>query len=127
MESITKVCFVAIGGAVGAVTRYLFSVSPLQNIFEKFPFPTFAVNILGSFLVGLAYVLLFEKHSINENIKLAVLVGFIGSFTTFATFELEFWNLAKSNDHLQAFSYLFLSVLIGFAALIVGMNLAKTF
>ena len=51
METLTKILFVALGGALGAVSRYAFSASPLNSIFEKFPFPTFLVNIIGSFLI----------------------------------------------------------------------------
>jgi len=125
MESLTKICFVAMGGALGAVSRYLINVSPLQNVFEKFMLPTFAINVIGSFLAGFAFILLTDKVSVSENLKLAIMVGFIGSFTTFATFELEIWTLIKDNHYFSAFTYLFLSVAVGFAGLIAGIWLAR--
>lgn len=125
MESLIKICFIAVGGAFGAVARYLINISPLHNVFEKFAFPTFVINVVGSFLAGFAFILLTEKSSVSENIKLAILVGFIGSFTTFATFELEIWSLLKDNHYFTAFTYLFLSVAAGFIGLLGGIWLAR--
>ena len=125
MESLTKLCFVAFGGAFGAVARYLINISPLQNVFDKFILPTFVINVVGSFLAGFAFVLLTDKYSVSENIKLAILVGFIGSFTTFATFEFEIWALLKNNQYFTAFSYLILSVAVGFIGLLAGIWLAR--
>lgn len=125
MESITKILSVAIGGAFGATARYLINVSPLQNLFEKFPFPTFFINILGSFLIGLCLILLTDKWEINDNLRFAIMVGFLGAFTTFSTFELEIWGLIKENQYATAFIYLFLSVLIGFTGVIAGVWLGR--
>lgn len=125
MESLTKICFIALGGAFGAVARYLMNISPLQNVFEKFALPTFAINVVGSFLAGFAFILLTDKYSVSENIRLAILVGFIGSFTTFATFELEIWSLIKDNHYLTAFTYLVLSVAVGFIGLLAGIWFAR--
>jgi CrcB protein len=120
-----KICYVAIGGALGSVSRYLINISPLQNIFEKFPFPTLFVNVVGSFLIGFLLVLFTDKYTVNENLRFAVLVGFLGAFTTFSTFELELWELVNENRYVIAFTYLFLSVLIGFIGVILGMSFAR--
>ena len=125
METLTKILAVAAGGACGAVARYLISVSPLQNLFKPFPFPTFLINIAGSFLIGFLLILLTEKYQAGENLRLAVTVGFLGAFTTFSTFELEIWELAKENHYLTALLYLLLSVEVGFAGVALGIRLAK--
>jgi CrcB protein len=127
METLTRILAIAAGGALGAAARYLVHVSPLQNLFKPFPFPTFAINVTGSFLIGFLLVLFADKYEANENLRLAVMVGFLGAFTTFSTFELEIWTLVKENHFLTAFLYLFLSVAVGFIGLIPGVRLAEKF
>ena len=122
-----KVLSVAVGGAFGAVARYLINVSPLANIFEKFPFPTFFINIVGSFFIGFLFVLLSDKFMINENFRIAIVVGFLGAFTTFSTFELEIFSLVRERYFTMAFVYLFLSVFVGFVGVLCGIWLAEKF
>ena len=125
METISKILSIAVGGAFGAAARYLINISPLQNLFQPFPFPTFFINVLGSFLIGFFLILLTDKFAVGENFKLFLMVGFLGAFTTFSTFELEIWSLTKENQILAAFLYLVLSVAVGFLGLVAGVRLAK--
>ena len=125
MEFFAKVLAVAIGGAFGAAARYLINVSPLANLFEKFPFPTFFINVSGSFLIGFMLVIFTEKFPIGENFRLATTVGFLGAFTTFSTFELEIFDLARERNFMIALVYFFLSVSIGFVGVLAGVRLAK--
>ena len=127
METFTKILSVAVGGAFGAVARYLVNLSPLKNLFPYFPFPTFFINILGSFLIGFLLILLTEKLVGGENLRLALIVGFLGAFTTFSTFEAEIWVLIKENQFWTAFLYLFLSIVVGFVGVALGIWLAKRF
>ncbi len=127
MENLTKILVVGIGGALGAIARYLINISPLANLFEKFPFPTFFINITGSFLIGFLLILFTDKFAINDNLRLAIIVGFLGAFTTFSTFELEIWELIKENHFPTAFLYLFLSIVVGFIGVLSGVWLAKRF
>lgn len=127
METFTKVLSVAVGGAFGAVARYLINISPLKNLFPPFPFPTFFINILGSFLMGVLLILLTDKFAAGENLRLALIVGFLGAFTTFSTFEAEIWGLIKENQFLVAFLYLFLSAAVGFVGVALGIWLARKF
>ena len=127
MENLAKILAVGIGGAAGAVARYLINVSPLANVFEKFPFPTFFINVTGSFLIGFLFILLFDKLAINENLRVAIIVGFLGAFTTFSTFELEIFNLIRERHFTTAFTYFFLSTFGGFGGLLSGVWLAKKF
>ena len=127
MENFTKILSVAIGGAFGAVARYLISISPLANLFEKFPFPTFFINVVGSFLIGFLFVLLTSKVASSENLRLALTVGFLGAFSTFSTFEMEIYGLSRERYCATAFLYLFLSVLIGFMGVVTGVWLARKF
>ncbi len=125
METLSRILAIAGGGAVGAVIRYLINVSPLQNLFKPFPFPTFFINITGSFLIGFLLILLTERFQWSENLRLAITVGFLGAFTTFSTFELEIWTLIEESQYLTAFLYLFLSFAVGFAGVALGIWLAK--
>lgn len=127
MEVWAKILSVAIGGAFGAVARYLINLSPLQDALKPFPFPTFFINITGSFLIGFLLVLFTEKIQISENFRLAMIVGFLGAYTTFSMFELETWELIKESQFLTAFAYILLSVLVGFIGVALGVLLAKKF
>ena len=127
METFVKILWIAVGGAFGAVLRYLINVSPLADLFEKFPFPTFFINVTGSFLIGFLFVLFTGKFEANENLRLALIVGFLGAFTTFSTFELEIFELVREKHFATAFLYLFLSVLLGFTGLLAGVWLARKF
>ena len=127
METALKILSVAVGGAVGAVGRYLINISPLSSIFEKFPFPTFFINVTGSFLIGFLLILFTDKVAVSDNFRLAILVGMLGAFTTFSTFELEIYGLIKDGSLLMALGYLFLSVATGFIGVIAGVSLAEKF
>jgi fluoride exporter len=127
LETFTKILSVAIGGAFGAVLRYLITISPFQNLLKPFPFPTFLINITGSFLIGFLLILLTDRFQINENLRLAMIVGCLGAFTTFSTFEMEIYGLIQEKNFLTAFVYLLLSVSVGFAGVISGVWLAKKF
>lgn len=127
METLAKILSVAIGGAFGAVARYLINISPLANLFEKFPFPTFLINITGSFFIGFLLMIFADKFPANENLRVAVIVGFLGAFTTFSTFELEMFELIRERYFATAFVYLFLSVLVGFTGVAGGIWLARRF
>ena len=127
MEFLTKITAVALGGAFGATLRYLINLSPLAAMFGKFPFHTFLINISGSFLIGFLLIILTDKYAENENLRLALTVGFLGAFTTFSTFELEIFELIRERFFVTAFAYLFLSILIGFVGVAAGIWLAKKF
>lgn len=125
LETTLKILSIGIGGALGAIARYLINISPLANLFERFPFPTFFINITGSFLIGFLLIVLADKIQVSESLRLAVIVGFLGAFTTFSTFEMEIYGLLKERFFTTAFLYLLLSVVVGFAGIVAGISLAK--
>jgi CrcB protein len=127
MEHLTKILSVGFGGAFGAIARYLINISPLSTLFQKFPFPTFFINILGSFLIGFFLILLTDKFAVNENLRFAIMIGFLGAFTTFSTFEIEIFELVREKFFPTALLYLFTSVLVGFIGVAAGIWLAKKF
>lgn len=120
-EGVIKVLLVAAGGAFGAVTRYLINISPLSNWMQPFPFPTFFINITGSFLIGL----LAGRLEMNETMKLLLLTGFLGAYTTFSTFELETFDLMRGRNLAVAILYVALSFAVGFIGVALGVWLGR--
>jgi CrcB protein len=116
-DGLVKIFLVAAGGAAGAVTRYLINISPLAKTLAPFPLATFLINITGSFLIGLLVV----KLEMNDNLKLLVLTGFLGAYTTFSTFELETFDLMRDRNLLTAILYVALSFTIGFIGVALGV------
>ena len=127
MDFATKLAFIAVGGALGSVARFLVNVSPIQKLFSSFPAATFSVNVIGSFLIGFLLIIFADRIEISENLRFAVMVGFLGAFTTFSTFELEIWALVKEDNYFTALAYLILSVALGFFGLVAGIWLARKF
>lgn len=127
MDGLIKIGFIAAGGALGAVARYLINVSPLAHIFERFPFPTFFINITGSFLIGFCLILLTDKFSVSDGLRMGIMIGFLGAFTTFSTFEAEIYGLIQERHFAVSIIYLVLSVVVGFVGLLAGIGLARRF
>lgn len=102
--------YIAGGGALGAVLRY--GVSNIMHMLlgRAFPYGTLAVNILGSTLMGVLYVLMIERMDVSAHWRAALMIGMLGAFTTFSTFSLETLNLLESGDHLKAGVNVLLSV-----------------
>lgn len=125
MEATLKIFAVAVGGALGAVARYLVNISPLAGAFGKFPFPTFVINVAGSFLIGFLMIVFADKWVVSENVRIAVIVGFLGAFTTFSTFEIEIYTLIRDREFITGFFYLFLSLLVGFIGVVAGIELGR--
>jgi CrcB protein len=127
MNPLTKIISVAVGGALGAVARYLLNISPLSNIFQSFPFATFFINISGSFFIGFLLILFAEKFTVSENLRLAIIVGFLGAYTTFSTFEFETFMLVREKQLTTAILYVALSFALGLIGVLSGVWVAKRF
>ena len=115
-----------IGGGLGAFLRYL-AGSAFSKVSPFFPAGTLFVNLLGSFIIGLGYVLFLEKVNAPDEFKLFLTVGFCGGLTTFSTFSLDVWNFFASGEFYRAFLYMLLSVILSICALAAGVLIAKQF
>ncbi|HTG01326.1 MAG TPA: fluoride efflux transporter CrcB [Nitrospirota bacterium] len=117
---------IGIGGFTGAIARYAVAVWIGQRWGRSFPLGTFVINVSGSFLIGLLMTLMTERFIENPQWRLLLVVGFLGAYTTFSTFEYETGALLKDGEWIIAATNVVGSVVVGFAALKLGEILAKS-
>ena len=118
---IPTVIHVALGGAIGAAARYGVGVALVRP--GAFPIGVLAVNIIGSFLMGLIVVYLGQKMLSHLNPFL--MTGILGGFTTFSAFSLEAYTLFERGEVGQAAIYVIASVVLSIAALIAGIFIMR--
>ena len=117
---------IALGGAFGAVMRFLMSAGLYQWLGRGFPYGTLAVNLVGSFLIGLlTEALIVQRIAIAVEYRAAILIGFIGAFTTFSTFSLETIYLLEQGNLTKAGLNILLSVLGCLIAVWLGLLLGR--
>lgn len=116
---------VGLGGAVGSVLRYVTSVFFSKQVASIFPIGTFIVNIIGCLVVGLLIGFFGKQLNTQLELKLLLIVGFCGGFTTFSTFSTETISLFQSGQIGWAFLNIVLSVSIGLLAMWLGLTIAK--
>jgi len=118
---------VAAGGAVGALLRWWVSQGVYALLGRGFPFGTLVVNAAGSLAMGVVYVLFFERHDIPPEWRAALVVGFLGAFTTFSTFSMDTLLLIQQGEHAKAGMNVALSVVLCIAGCWLGMVAARQF
>ncbi|WJW74378.1 fluoride efflux transporter CrcB [Thiohalobacter sp. IOR34] len=112
---------IAAGGAIGALLRYGMSNGVYALAGRGFPYGTLAVNVLGSLLMGILFVLLIERLDTGPALRAFWLIGLLGAFTTFSTFSIETLNLVESGETLKALGNVLLSVLLCVGAAALGV------
>lgn len=121
----TKILLVAVGGSIGAVTRYLASNWAAQKLGAEFPYGTLIVNIVGCFIIGLFMQLVTDRIIVNPYWRLLVTVGFVGGLTTFSSFSYETLELISEGDITLALYNLTGNLVLGFLATWIGITAAK--
>jgi len=113
---------IAIGGAIGAVARYVVGSAVHSRVVGNFPWGTFIINATGSFLLGLVNTLLADRFLTSPHWRPLFTIGFVGAYTTFSTFEYE---TAKLGSSWQALGNLLGSVVAGYACVWLGIFAAR--
>jgi len=118
---------VAIGGALGALARYGISTWVFAISSHKFAYATLAVNVLGSFLMGILFVLVIEKAALPAEMRSLLMVGFLGAFTTFSTFSLDALGLWQNGHLFMALIYILATVILCLIAISSSVWLTRLF
>jgi CrcB protein len=116
---------IALGGSLGAMSRYWVSSTTFNWLGIEFPYGTLAVNVLGSLLMGFLTVLLINRFNVSDEIRFGVLAGFLGSFTTFSAFAMDTLYLMESGAMLKSIGYVLISVLFCVFGVWAGLVAAK--
>jgi CrcB protein len=122
---IKTLIFIAGGGAFGAVSRYAASLGVYSIFGRAFPYGTLFVNVAGSFLMGVLSIMLLERLNLGPEWRAGILVGFLGSFTTFSAFSLETLNLLEQGDLGRALLNIVLSLLLCIIAVWFGISVGR--
>jgi len=115
---------VALGGALGACARYLTGVAAVRLLGHGFPWGTLAVNIAGSFLMGVIVVAL--GHLSANRLAPFLMTGVLGGFTTFSAFSLDAVTIFERGQHTLAATYVLASVILSLGALVAGLALTRS-
>ena len=118
---------VALGGAIGASARYLIDRGIEERVDSLFPWSTFLINVTGCFLIGVLSIQLVDRHHIPAWIRIGIVVGVIGGYTTFSTFAQEGFTLFESRDVAVGLAYAAGTVVVGILAVYAGTLLGRTF
>jgi len=115
-----KLFVIGLGGFIGSILRYVVGKSVDERLNSAFPWGTFTVNVVGSFIIGLVYTLALRKLGLAENWRLFLGVGFCGGFTTFSAFAWENVNLLDQKLIGTSLLYIIMSVILGLLAIVAG-------
>src|SRR3989440_13045709 len=113
---------VLIGGGFGALARYVLGAEIAARAGGRFPLGTLVINVTGSFLIGLLMTLLTERFQPHPNWRLLLVVGFLGGYTTFSSFEWETYSAVRAGGRLIGLLNVVASVLLGYVAVWLGLS-----
>ena len=122
---ISAIVQVAIGGAIGSVCRYLTGQAAERLLGTDLPYGTLAANLIGSMLMGVAFVFLSDNSGEAGKLSPLLMTGVLGGYTTFSAFSLEVWQLFDSGRPIAALGYAGGSAALAVASLAFGIALAK--
>jgi len=120
-----RLIFIGVAGFAGTLMRYWLSEWIAKRFGEIFPTGTLVVNLLGCFLAGLLFYLMFERYLISPTVRTVVLIGLLGGFTTFSSFGLQTFTLLREGEMGLALFNIAISNMGGLLMVWVGYSLAK--
>jgi CrcB protein len=122
-----RLIYIGLAGGVGTLMRYWLSEWTARRFGETFPTGTLIVNLLGCFLAGLLFYLMFDRDLVGPAIRTVVLIGLLGGFTTFSSFGLQTFTLLREGEMGLALINIAISNVGGLLMVWVGYSLAKIF
>jgi len=120
-----QIILVAIGGAIGSVARYLTGLLTLRLFGPNFPWGTLAVNVIGSLAIGVFAELIARRFGASQDLRLFIITGILGGFTTFSAFSLDAAVLLERGAVLSAVAYVAASMLVSLFAVFAGLALMR--
>ena len=121
----SRYLLIVIGGGTGSLVRYLAGTAIMSRIGGKFPLGTMVINVSGSFLIGLLMTLLTERFKLDPGWRLLLVVGFLGGYTTFSSFEWETYSAVRDGGLWAGMLNVVLSIMLGYGAVWLGSSLAR--
>jgi fluoride exporter len=122
---LSKYIAVAIGGALGALARYWIASTVGARFDARFPFSTLIINLSGSFVAGMFLTLALGRVNLHPNWRLAIVVGFLGAYTTFSTLAYESFKLLEERNIIRGFANIIVSMILGLIAVWLGVVAAR--
>lgn len=116
---------IALGGAVGAILRYVVGAAAAQRFGTRFPAGTLIINITACFVIGLVLEYLNRHAGLSAAWRYLIPVGFIGAYSTFSTFEYEMWAECTRGGFWMAMLYMVVSLVGGFVAVSLGAGAGR--
>jgi CrcB protein len=124
-EDLQKYLFIAIGGALGSLARFLVGTSVSNRLGTRFPFGTLTINISACLIIGLSLEILNRHSNVNPAFRYLIPIGFIGAYSTFSTVEWEIFSNLNSGAFWIAILYVTTSLVFGLIAVALGAALGK--
>ncbi|GGF83777.1 MULTISPECIES: fluoride efflux transporter CrcB [Rhizobium] len=121
----TNILLAALGGAIGSVLRYLVGVFSVRWFGPSFPWGTLAVNVVGSFIIGLSVEMIARRFNASMELRVFIVTGIIGGFTTWSSFSLDTMVLFERGAITAAAAYVIGSLVVSFAAVFAGLALGR--
>ncbi len=120
-----QLVLVGLGGFAGAVARWLIDGWISERNPTALPLGTLVVNLTGSFVLGFLFAWVIERDVLPPDVRLPLMVGFLGAYTTFSTFMLESWRLVEEGAYGLAAANLAGSVALGLVAVVAGLAVGR--
>ncbi len=116
---------IALGGSLGAISRYWVSTTTYSWLGSNFPYGTLMVNVTGSLVVGFLTVVLVQRFDVSDEVRLGLIVGFLGSFTTFSAFSIDTIHWIENGAVIKSLAYILVSVIACVLGAWAGLISAK--